>query len=104
MNIFDSTSFLLLPYVVFSIFIGFLGRHKRIGKIKAAPILLIISLTLTPLIGLIFLFFARVYNPFEEELKSLPKKYRCDKCGWKFDNKFDFCPNCNAKSDISIDN
>lgn len=99
MNFFDSTKFLLLPYIVFAIFIGFLGRNKRIGNIKAAPILVIISLTLTPLVGLIFLYFARFYNPFEEEKKYLHKLYRCDNCGWKFNQKFEYCPHCNAKAE-----
>jgi hypothetical protein len=100
MNFFDSTKFLLLPYIVFSIFIGFLGRNKRIGNTKASFILVIISLTLTPLVGLIFLYFAKLYNPFEEEKKHLPQLYRCDNCGWKFNQKFEFCPHCNAKAEI----
>jgi hypothetical protein len=98
MGFFDSTQFLLLPYIVAAIFIGFLGKHKKIGNIKASFLLVIISLTLTPVVGLIFLYFARVPNPFEEEKKFLPKSYKCDNCGWKFHQKFEFCPNCNAKS------
>ena len=69
MGFFRSTKFLLLPYIVFAIFIGFLGRNKRIGSMKASFILVIISLTLTPLVGLIFLYFTKIYNPFEEEKK-----------------------------------
>lgn len=97
MGFFNSTQFLILPYVVASIFIGFLGKNKKIGNIKASLLLTVISLTLTPLIGLIFLYFARVPNPFEEEKKYLPKLYSCDNCGWKFNQKFEFCPHCNAK-------
>jgi hypothetical protein len=87
----------LLAYVVLSVFIGFLGKHKKIGKINAWFILLLISLLLTPLVGLIFLFVAKVPNPFEEEKKFLARQYKCYKCGWKFDNKFEFCPHCNTR-------
>jgi hypothetical protein len=88
----------LLAYVVLSIFIGFLGRHKRLGGIKASFILIIVSLALTPLIGALFLFLAKYPNPFEEEKKYLPKQYKCNYCGWKFDHKFEFCPHCNMQS------
>jgi len=88
----------LLTYVVLSVFIGFLGRQKRIGNIKASFILVIISLALTPIVGFIFLFLAKYPNPFEEEKKYLPKQYKCNYCGWKFDQKFEYCPHCNMKA------
>ncbi len=98
MNIFDSATFLLVPYIVFSIFIGFLGRHKKIGRLNASTILVFISLTLTPLVGLIFLNLAKVPNPFEEESKILKKLYKCEYCMWKFEVKFENCPHCNKKA------
>jgi hypothetical protein len=99
MNLLDSQYLIpLLAYVVASIFIGFLGRHKRLGTIKATYLLLIISLLFTPPIGLIFLYFSKYPNPFEEEKKYLPKSYKCDNCGWKFNQKFEYCPHCNAKA------
>ena len=86
--------FLIVPYIVFSIFIGFLGKHKKIGNLKASVILFFISLTLTPLVGLIFLFLAKTPDPFEDEIQELKKLFKCPYCGWKFDYKFENCPHC----------
>ena len=98
----DSATFLILPYVVFSFFIGYLGRHKTIGNLKAYAILVIISLTLTPLIGLIFLLTAKVENPWEEEQKKMEQLFKCNYCGWKFDHKFEVCPHCGKPASEEI--
>lgn len=98
MHFSNSPTFLIVPYVVFSIFVGFLGRHKKIGNLNATFILFFISLTLTPLIGLIFLTQAKAHDPFEEEIKELKSMYKCEFCGWKFDNPFEYCPHCNKKA------
>lgn len=98
MRLLNSPLFLIVPYIVFSIFIGFLGRHKKIGRLKASAILVFISLTLTPLIGFIFLFLAKTPDPFEEEKKHLDKLFKCEYCGWKFNQEFEYCPHCNKKA------
>jgi hypothetical protein len=99
MNILESAPFLLIPYIVFSIFIGFLGKHKKIGGINASSILVVISLLLTPLVGLVFLSLAKVHDPFEDETKLLKKLYKCEYCQWKFETKFEYCPHCNKKAE-----
>jgi hypothetical protein len=99
MNILNSAPFLLVPYIVFSIFIGFLGKHKQIGRLNASVLLVFISLILTPLVGLIFLSLAKVSDPFEEETKQMKKLYKCEYCMWKFEEKFEYCPHCNKKAE-----
>ncbi|MBP7496530.1 MAG: hypothetical protein KA792_02565 [Bacteroidales bacterium] len=90
-DFFNSPWFLIVPYLVFSIFLAYLARNKEIGSTK----IFLISITLTPLIGLVFLIVSPFINPYQELDKKL-NEYECKKCGWKFSYKFENCPNCNA--------
>ena len=50
---------LYLIYVVFSLFVGWLGRNKQIGFVG----FLLVSLLLTPVVGLVILMIAHDRRP-----------------------------------------
>jgi len=74
----------LIVYLVLSIIIAYLGRLRTVGFMQA----LIISILLTPIVGLIVVIHSSkliLYHIVQHE---------CPECGYSFDSKHELCPLC----------
>jgi len=74
--------FVIYIFLVFTI--TKLGTHKACGGLKA----LIVSVLLTPIIGIIFV----SLSPIKNILKIT--HYRCRHCGLEYTTSHKYCPSC----------
>lgn len=77
---------LILVYLVVVYLFALLGEKRDIGKRR----LFVISLFLTPVIGLAFLLSSqhRKITMYKEE------RFKCDVCGYVFSEHHEYCPFC----------
>jgi energy-coupling factor transporter transmembrane protein EcfT len=71
-------------YIFIVISLAKLGSGRVCGGLKA----FIISLLLTPLVGLIYV----IRSPQKNTLKII--HYRCPSCGLDYTSKYRYCPSC----------
>lgn len=73
-------------YVALAFFFSRLGKYKEIGTRR----LFVISLLLTPLIGIAFLISSqhRKINMYTEQ------RFKCERCGYVFSEEHACCPFC----------
>lgn len=77
---------ILAGYVIIAFLFSLLGNLREIGRRR----LFLISLFLTPLIGLAFLLSSqeRKINAYTE------RSYKCERCGYIFAENYPCCPFC----------
>ena len=78
--------FFAIIYILSSIFISIEGGKRKIGMIKS----IIICLFLTPIAGYFFLIKSKYKEP------PALKRYKCDRCGRKFNHRHKYCPTCES--------
>jgi uncharacterized C2H2 Zn-finger protein len=83
----ESLLLIVIPaYIVVVYFFSLLGRKKEIGPRR----LFMISLFLTPLMGLAFLVSSQKLkiNFYQE------RNFKCERCGYIFTKEYKYCPFC----------
>ena len=73
-----------VAYLVLLLTVAKVGTYKTCGGMRA----FLISLFLTPVIGIIFVFL----SPGKSTLKIV--HYRCNNCGLEYTTKHKHCPSC----------
>jgi hypothetical protein len=76
----------LIIYIFVSVFLSIEGRRRNIGGLA----IFFISIILTPVVGMIFLF----TSPRKATGMHYVKQYRCKRCKFNFTEKHDYCPIC----------
>ena len=76
----------IVTYIVVVYFFSLLGEKRDIGRKR----LFVISLLLTPVIGLAFLLSSqhRKLTMYKEQ------RYKCDVCDYVFSEHHEYCPHC----------
>ena len=84
-------SFLILFYVVLALLFTYLGRKsKKFSKIK----LFLIALFLTPLTAAYL-----IYHKKKRTITYNVYRYKCGRCGFKFDEEHSCCPICEKEGE-----
>jgi len=78
--------FIIVSYIAFVYLLSLLGRSREIGQRR----LFLLSLFLTPIMGLAFLIGSqeRKMNPYYEA------SYKCERCKYTFSEPYEYCPFC----------
>jgi len=84
---------IVIVYIIIAYLFSRLGKHREIGTRR----LFIISLLLTPVLGIAFLAMSqqRKLNLYTEE------RFKCEECGYVFSEAHDVCPFCEKEGKLS---